>query len=74
MNNHVPIHEFRNNYNGMDRWAQIYKHDDSYAIMFFINQIYQNTIYIKNHSEQYAEDAAENFVLGVWNGLQQGSS
>ena len=45
--------------------TQIYKHDDSYAIMFFINQVYQNTIYIKNHSEQYAEDAAENFVLGV---------
>ena len=68
------IHEFRNNYKGQERWAQVYAYADGYNVMCYIDNVYQNTVAIRGHSECYAEDCAENFVLGVHNGLQQRSS
>ena len=66
------IHEFRNDFEHADRglqrrWANVLEHNDgSYTIECFINQIHAGNRIIKGHSEQYAEDAAENFVLGLY--------
>ena len=57
------IHDFRDG----DRWAQVHENrDGEYIITCFIKQVFQGQKTIRNHSEQYAEDAAENYVLGIW--------
>ena len=61
------LHDFRGDVDGKQRWAQVLTHPEGYAIQFFINNVFQTTRVITGHSEQYAEDAAENFVLGVLN-------
>ena len=51
------IHDFRDG----DRWAQVHENrDGEYIITCFIKQVFQGQKTIRNHSEQYAEDAAEN--------------
>ena len=57
-----PLHEFRNN----DRWSQVYRtQEGNYLIRMFHKQVWIEDRLIKNHSESYAEDCAENFVLGI---------
>ena len=36
------------------------------ALRFYNNNVYQGSRSITGHSLQYAEDAAENFVLGLY--------
>ena len=60
--NSEPLHEFRNG----DRWSQVYRtHEGNFLIRMFHNQVWIEDRLIKNHSESYAEDCAENFVLGI---------
>ena len=60
------LHEFRGEYKGKERWALVYRTlDNQYLVRFFINQVWREDRYISDHSEVYAEDTAENFVLGV---------
>ena len=60
------LHEYRGEYNGEDRWALVYKtNDGNYLVRFFVNQVWRQDKYISDHSEIYAENTAENFVLGV---------
>lgn len=61
------LHEFYGEVDGKKRWAQVFKVSEGFRVSFFINQIFQKNLVIKNHSEQYAEDAAENFTLGILN-------
>tara|TARA_R100001509_G_scaffold148162_1_gene105827 strand:+ start:110 stop:310 length:201 start_codon:yes stop_codon:yes gene_type:complete len=57
-----PLHEFRMN----DRWSIVYKtNEGNYLVRMFENQIWQEDRLIKDHSEVYAENCAENWVLGV---------
>ena len=57
------LHEFRKG----TRWAQVYKtNEGNYLVRMFDNQIWQEDSLIKGHSERYAEDCAENYVLGVF--------
>jgi hypothetical protein len=57
-----PLHEFRNG----DRWSQVYRtHEGNFLVRMFHKQVWVEDRVIKNHSESYAEDCAENFVLGV---------
>ena len=56
------LHDFKHE----NRWAQVYKVGDDYVVQCFINQIYEGSKTIRGHSEQYAEDCAENFVFGIW--------
>ena len=57
------LHEFRKG----TRWAQVYKtNEGNYLVRMFDNQIWQEDRLIKDHSERYAEDCAENYVLGVF--------
>ena len=60
------LSEFRNEYQGKERWAQLLQYDNGYTIQCFIDNVYQVSRSIKGHSLQYAEDAAENFVLGLY--------
>jgi hypothetical protein len=61
------LHEFYGEVDGKKRWAQVFKVPQGFHVSFFINQIFQQDLVIENHSEQYAEDAAENFTLGILN-------
>ena len=56
------IHEFRNG----NKWAQIHSFKGEFLITCFKDQVFQGEKTIRNHSEQYAEDTAENYVLGIW--------
>ena len=60
------LSEFRNEYEGKQRWAQLLQYDNGYTIQCLIDYVYQGSRSIKGHSLQYAEDAAENFVLGLY--------
>ena len=59
------LSEFRHELDGKQMWAQLYSYENGYSIQCFIDNVYQGTRYIKGHSLQYAEDAAENFVFGI---------
>ena len=65
MSNPNLLSEFRNDLDGTDMWAQLYKYPEGYTIMCFKDQVYQGTRSITGHSLQYAEDAAENYVFGI---------
>ena len=45
-NFNTPTHEFRGEYQGADRWAQVYENAGGYDIMCFINQIYHFILHI----------------------------
>lgn len=60
------LHDYRNTLDGVDRWAEVWKTAEGFNVTFFKNQIYYGSRSITEHSEQYAEDCAENFVLGVF--------
>jgi len=66
MNNKNLLSEFRHEYQGKQRWAQLFQYEEGYSIMCFIDNVYQGTRHITGHSLQYAEDASENFVLGLY--------
>ena len=59
------LSEFRNELDGKQYWAELYQTDGNYTIKCFIDNVYQGSRIIKDHSLQYAEDAAENFVFGI---------
>ena len=57
------LHEYRQG----SRWAQVYRMNSGhYLVRMFDNQIWQEDRVIKNKSERYAEDCAENYVLGIF--------
>ena len=57
------LHEFRQG----TRWAQVLKtNEGNYLVRMYDNQVWQEDRLIKGHSERYAEDCAENYVLGVF--------
>ena len=56
------LHDFKHG----DRWAQVYKVGSDFVVQCFTNQIYDGSRTITGHSEQYAEDCAENYVFGLW--------
>jgi len=61
------LSEFRNNHDGKERWAQLLKvAPGHYEVQCFIDNVYQGARQIKGHSLSYAEDAAENFVFGLY--------
>ena len=61
------LSEFRNNHDGKERWAQLLKvAPGEYEVQCFIDNVYQGARKIKGHSLSYAEDAAENFVFGIY--------
>jgi hypothetical protein len=39
---------------------------EGYNVTFFKDNIWHGTRNIVDHSEQYAEDCAENFVMGIF--------
>lgn len=49
--------------NGDDRRALVYKLKNQWVIEMYINSKKHGEKIIENHSEQYAEDAAENWVM-----------
>ena len=62
----VKLHDFRNTLDGVDRWAEVYKVQEGYNVTFFKNNVWYGTRNIWDHSEQYAEDCAENFVMSIF--------
>ena len=56
------LHDFRHE----NRWAQVFLVGKDFMIQCFKNQVYEGSRTIKGHSEMYAEDCAENYVLGIW--------
>ena len=60
------LHDYRNTLDGVDRWAEVLQTPEGYVVNFFKDQVSYGSRSIIGHSEQYAEDCAENFVLGVF--------
>ena len=48
------------------RKAEVYKYHDHYIVRCYYGDEMLGTRIIKEHSERYAEDAAENYVDGLW--------
>lgn len=55
------LHEFRQD----NRKAEVYRNNKSFVVRMFDNGLWLEDRVIENHSESYAEDCAENFVIGV---------
>jgi|11BtaG_2_1085332.scaffolds.fasta_scaffold00201_37 hypothetical protein len=56
------LHEFR----AKNRKAEIYSHKNGYVVRMFENQIWKEDRVITGHTEQYAEECAENFTLEIF--------
>lgn len=48
-----------------NRKAEVYKVKDNFGIRMYENNVWMKDQIIKNHSEGYAENAAENYVFRV---------
>lgn len=55
------LHEFINE----KRRAEVYSHKNGYIVRMFDDKLWIEDRFIENHSERYAEDCAENFVMGL---------
>ena len=60
------LHNFTNNYEGVERSVDVYKEQDHFELQMSHDGIMVGTRIIKDHSESYAEDAAENYVFGMY--------
>ena len=61
------IHEFRDDRTGQRRRALVLVSDNGgYNIHCFADNIFQGIRNITGHTEQYAEEAAENYVIGLY--------
>ena len=56
------LHEFQNE----GRRAEVYSHKTGYVVRMFDNQIWKEDRIITNHTEEYAENCAENFVSRIF--------
>ena len=45
--------------------AEVYVTDNGYGCRYYEDHMWKKDIVYKNHSESYAESAAENYVLGI---------
>ena len=45
--------------------AEVYLTDQGYGCRYYEDNMWKKDIVYKNHSESYAESAAENYVLGI---------
>ena len=45
--------------------AEVYVTDQGYGCRYYENHMWKNDVMYKDHSESYAESAAENYVLGI---------
>ena len=61
-----PLHEYWDDRTGQKRKAQVYENGMDYDIHLFIDNVFQGIRKITGHAECYAEDAAENYVLGLY--------
>ena len=66
MKTNNKLHDYRNNLDGVERWAEVYSVPEGYRVTFFKDNIWYGSRIIEGHSEQYAEDCAENFVMGIF--------
>lgn len=46
--------------------AVVFKQDKGFGIDFYVNEEYDHTLIYNSNSLQFVEDAAENFVLGIF--------
>lgn len=51
--------------------AIVFKQDRGYGIDFYENDEYTHSLLYNTKSLQYVEDAAENFVLGIFTGYRK---
>ena len=56
---HTYMHEGRE--------ARVYKAEHGFGVRFFEDNLWIKDEVYTEHSEQYAEDAADNYVLGIKN-------
>ena len=54
-------HEYMQN----DKQAKVYITNEGYEVDYYKGKKLLKTECLHTHSEQYAEDAAENFVIGI---------
>lgn len=45
--------------------AEVYVTDQGYGCRYYEDHMWKKDVVYKNHSESYAESAAENYVLGI---------
>ena len=60
----VKLHVFMDE--ERDRKASVHKNEQGFYVKLFEGGFLREVRRLYNHSEQYAEDCAENFVLGVF--------
>ena len=59
------LHEFYGRGEYQDRKAMVFKENDSYVVLMMADETICEERAITGHSEVYAENCAENWVLGV---------
>ena len=61
----VKLHEYWSD--DKNRKASVHKNDQGFYVKLSEGGYLREVRRLYNHSEQYAEDCAENFVLGMFN-------
>ena len=60
------LSEFIHDHEGVQRKVELWKEQDHYELLCFKDNSLQGTRIINGHSLHYAEDAAENYVFGLY--------
>jgi hypothetical protein len=59
------MQQFISEYRGQDKTAQVISVNGVWGCNYYMNNELVKTELYEGHSESYAEDAAENYALGV---------
>jgi hypothetical protein len=59
------LHEFYGQGDYQDRKAMVFKEEEGFTVLMLEDKTIYNQRTITGHSEVYAENCAENWVLGV---------
>lgn len=60
----VKLHTFWSD--NKDRKASVHRNEQGFYVKLYVCGILREVRRLYNHNEQYAEDCAENFVLGIF--------
>ncbi len=61
----IKFEEHLHDYQNGNLRAEVYSSEKGFGCRFFKDNLWVTDEVYEGHSEQYAEDAAENYVLGI---------
>ena len=62
-------HTYQNTLDGIERKAEVLLYPEGWKVVFYKNNVFHGARALYAYNEMYAEDCAENFVMGIHDGV-----